>query len=822
MKNPFKKYSPGVTIVTALINLGREEIKGGFERSYDDYLAKLEQILGMPNNLVLFVDKEARALVEEKRTHKNTLIINFDKEDLKSIFNHYDETNKIRKDKKWQDQAPWLKDSPQCKLAEYNPLVFSKLKFMIDAIDRNHFNSSHFYWLDGGIASTVHPGYFWHDKVLNQKQLLKNDLLFIAYPYNTVGEVHGFTLEGYLERVNKTPKYVLRGGFFGGHLKWLKKYWKHYQETVKSTLKSGLMGTEESIFTLIDLENKFPIQKYFIEENGLTSLFFEHLKNDTLNQITNYQPPETTEEEINYFSKEEIETWHRESKVHFQRTLDLVDSRFNKNLAINYLDIGCNTGAFYSELTKRLKISKAILIEPRKDVFEFAANNTRQENTTILNVAIGEKDNMGHVHIDYNNRSNLGSSSVNSFPNESSTEVSQMGLNDILSHAKESKIDFIKIHTPAHQDHILKGIYKDLKEGDNRPIILFDYGYYESKDILSSILEEYYEIGYDRVDLYSSWGSDFLLYPKNHPLIVNHGKEKSKPKIDSESQSNFDLSTYFISYNLPKQFELLLESFRKSGNYLLEKSNLILINNSDDPSTDQAYKELCLAHGIKEIKNGNLGICGGRQFAADHFHASDSKYMLFFEDDMLLHLPKHGICRNGFPTWIPDLFESSIKILEEEGLDFLKLSFSEFFGDNKDQWAWHNVPEDVRSLYFPNHPLTQSTQQDSPKPPTHFERIGTQNGLSYLIGDIYYCNWPHLIGKAGNKKMFIDTKWEHPYEQTWMSHFFQMLKKEELKAGLLMASPINHDRVYHYSAEQRKENNAELMKGLSTFSAPNP
>ncbi len=75
----------------------------------------------------------------------------------------------------------------------------------------------------------------------------------------------------------------------------------------------------------------------------------------------------------------------------------------------------------------------------------------------------------------------------------------------------------------------------------------------------------------------------------------------------------------------------------------------------------------------------------------------------------------------------------------------------------------------------------------------------------YAIGEFYYCNWPLLFTKQGNRKVFLDTKWGHPYEQTWMSYVFQEQRKKNIKAGCLLLSPIAHNRVYFYKAQDRRE-----------------
>ena len=57
-----------------------------------------------------------------------------------------------------------------------------------------------------------------------------------------------------------------------------------------------------------------------------------------------------------------------------------------------------------------------------------------------------------------------------------------------------------------------------------------------------------------------------------------------------------------------------------------------------------------------------------------------------------------------------------------------------------------------------------------------------------------------------SQKVFIDTKWANPYEQTWMSHVFQKQQEGEIKAAVLLASPIWHERIKYYKPEERREN----------------
>lgn len=75
---------------------------------------------------------------------------------------------------------------------------------------------------------------------------------------------------------------------------------------------------------------------------------------------------------------------------------------------------------------------------------------------------------------------------------------------------------------------------------------------------------------------------------------------------------------------------------------------------------------------------------------------------MFFEDDMLMFQEGDSttnVCRAGFQRIVPNLLEKSIQIIEKEGLDFVKLNYSEFHATNEYQYAWFHVGN-MRDAYF--------------------------------------------------------------------------------------------------------------------------
>jgi hypothetical protein len=436
-------------------------------------------------------------------------------------------------------------------------MVMSKMFLLHNAKIYNPFNTEYMFWLDGGITNTVHPGYFSHDKVIEKLEHITDKMLFVCFPYSSSTEIHGFEINKLKKLANNdNVNRVVRGGFFGGHIEYISKANNLYYSLLNDSLKSGYMGTEESIFTIMSYLDEDTYECSMIEDNGLISTFFEKVKE-------------------------------------------------NKSITIT---------------------------------------------------------------------------------------------------------------------------------STNKPI------------------------------------------RKNHKIK--------------------DIALYINAFNFPEQLQMVLDSFEKYDTDFLKKTQKILINNSTKESVFEQYDKICDKYNFKEhIKKGNLGICRARQLAAEDFNDNGYKYMFFFEDDMLLDFD--GRCNFGFNKKVNNLFNTAIRIMDTEKFDFLKLSFSEFFGHNGEQWSWHNVSSDSRIKYF---------GRGNKRPFTNFNNIKSFNGIPYADGEIYYCNWPHIIDQEGSQKLFLDTKWDHPFEQTWMSHIYSLTKDKKVNPAILLSSPITHNRVYFYEAEERKEN----------------
>jgi hypothetical protein len=278
-----------------------------------------------------------------------------------------------------------------------------------------------------------------------------------------------------------------------------------------------------------------------------------------------------------------------------------------------------------------------------------------------------------------------------------------------------------------------------------------------------------------------------------------------KPINTTDNLDTSKVGLYVITFNSPLQFETLIKSMLEYDRDFIDKPRKFLLDNSTDLSTTPRYLELCEQYGFEHIKKDNIGIVGGRVFVAEHFDETDLDFQIFFEDDMAFYTKKGEVCRNGFPRYVDNLYQKCLDIIKIENFDFLKLNFSEFYGDHSVQWSWYNVPQDFRQSHWPNNSKLPVQGLDPNSPKTKFDEIHIHRGLPYITGESHLSNWPIILTKEGNYKCYLETKWAHPFEQTLMSYAYQETVKGNIKPGLLLLTPTEHNRFEFYSAELRKE-----------------
>lgn len=276
-------------------------------------------------------------------------------------------------------------------------------------------------------------------------------------------------------------------------------------------------------------------------------------------------------------------------------------------------------------------------------------------------------------------------------------------------------------------------------------------------------------------------------------------EDKSEKETDDGS-----LAFYSLVYNTPNQFEEWINSFKKAYPEEFTNTKKYVINNSTDVKAIDHYNRLFSEYDFEVIHSGsNLGIQDGRQLCATHFDKSPHRHYIFFEEDMHL-VDRHNKMqvKDGFVTYVPDLFNRCVDILEHEDLDFLRLTIIEFFGNNIYDWSFKNLPANKKDEYFP----VRDDGNEDLRWKSKVDYLGIKNNVAYAVGHFHYSNWPILFNKRGNRQVFLDIVYEHLYEQTVMSQAKMFMMDGKLKVGTLLAAPIHHNRSDHYDGKTRREN----------------
>ena len=328
-------------------------------------------------------------------------------------------------------------------------------------------------------------------------------------------------------------------------------------------------------------------------------------------------------------------------------------------------------------------------------------------------------------------------------------------------------------------------------------------GYMGTEESIFTIMTYLYpqHINYSMIEGNGLMGKFFEDLKNDTLEVLNETPEPIKHQSNDISK----VGLYVITFNSPKQFETLIKSMIEYDSDFIKKPRKFLLDNSTDLSTTPRYKELCEQYGFEHIKKDNIGIMGGRIFVAEHFNDTDLDFYWWFEDDMFFY-PKNETCKNGFNRYVPNLYQKSLEIIQMEKFDYLKLNYTEFYGDNGVQFSWYNVPQDFRQKHWPNNPKLPQMGLDPNAPRTKFDFINSHKGIPYVGGEIYLCNWPIVLSKEGNYKCYLETRFQSPFEQTTMSYCYQETIKGRIKPGLLLLTPTEHNRFDHYDGKLRKEN----------------
>jgi hypothetical protein len=645
------------TYVTALLDLGRETLDEANARSFEaHYLPRFERLLAIDAPMVVYVSREHEPLVWKRRRRDNTRVVHLERHDIEAL-PFYQGVSAVRTRPEWQAQVPWLRESPQARLAHYAPLVLAKMRFLRDVARDDPFSTAGFFWIDAALSHTVAEHHLLDPALSLRLTSAARDLLFIAYPHHADREIHGFDLDAMTRLANTASiSRVVRGGLFGGRRDAVLGVAALYGALLRETLEAGLLGTEESLLTILDHRHPELMQPFVVEEDGLLGPFFDALAQGAEGVLKKPLPVRSA------FVRPVTGDDRAVARLGESRFFGL---RMQQNLRAPYaLD-----GLFRQLESEGVRVRRIIelgtgsgglsvllalyCLDVGAEFVTYDAHARALDNAAFVRLGIDLRvKDVRHAFVSAEIARAISSEGVTILVCDGGDKLADVNL--FADHMKTG--DLVLVHDYAAS--------KEVFERDVRGQL---WSWCEATDAGLRAPTE-------RNDLRELMPE--LMHDAVWTCRRKHGGA-TKP-APAKNITGTSCALYAVSYNLPAQFRLFLESVNEGDPAMFARTEKFLLNNSTDASTFAAYDALCAEYGFTQIKRGNLGITGGRIFCAHHFEASEHDVMLYFEDDMLIST-REGSCRNGFPTHVPRLFERSLAIMENEpGLDFLKLSYTEF------------------------------------------------------------------------------------------------------------------------------------------------
>lgn len=253
-------FPADVTLVTMALDISRGD------RSFEQhYIKGLDYLLAVRNPLVVYADPQWHDYIRKRRKELSVATSN-NRIEVRGItlqdIEHRTPFKKIQdiiKNPEWISQSDWIKGSALTN-PYYIALTLIKNELLEQVAKSNRMGSKRFYWIDSGISSSFNlkePISTW-----NFLFLPKDKFFLTSYPYRTNSEIHGCNINTMTDIVGTKPEYVCRATLFGGSKEQITEFNNKYFDLINQCLEKGTIGTEEAIFTMVEIMNPDLVNRY--------------------------------------------------------------------------------------------------------------------------------------------------------------------------------------------------------------------------------------------------------------------------------------------------------------------------------------------------------------------------------------------------------------------------------------------------------------------------------------------------------------------------------------------------------------------------------
>lgn len=273
------EYPADITLVTLLLDINRND------RNFEEhYIKGLDDLLSVRNPLVVYAERKYHDYIINKRkelsiaTSNNQIEVREFNIDILQNHRYFNRVQSIINTEEWKNQSEWMKDSVILS-PFYIPLTLIKNDYLQTISGQNPFGSKRFYWIDAGFYNS-----FQVKNPISDYDFLKitKDNFFLAtYPYFTNSEIHGYNINKMTEIIGKKPEYVCRATLFGGTHEQIVNFNNKYFEYVEKSLSEGVIGTEEAIFTIVEMSHPELVEK-FTMPGGNINYYLDTIRKERL------------------------------------------------------------------------------------------------------------------------------------------------------------------------------------------------------------------------------------------------------------------------------------------------------------------------------------------------------------------------------------------------------------------------------------------------------------------------------------------------------------------------------------------------------------
>lgn len=232
-----------ITLVSAIVDLERSD------RDFKaHYLENVKKILDSRHPLIIYSDPKYFDDLKAIRGDRPMTLKPLTFHDIAQVPG-YSKIQQIIFHPDWYTQSSWMENSV-IRHPLYIPLTLIKQRLLQDSI--NDTNSKYFYWVDSGIYGSFNIPDDFNSYYFTK---LNRDQFFIStFPYYTDTEIHGYNINSMTQLCKIKPDRVCRATLFGGNKEQITKVTELFYELVEFSANHGLIGTEESIYTILSYQ----------------------------------------------------------------------------------------------------------------------------------------------------------------------------------------------------------------------------------------------------------------------------------------------------------------------------------------------------------------------------------------------------------------------------------------------------------------------------------------------------------------------------------------------------------------------------------------